>query len=137
MSETKKAGLFILKVQFLIFYLFSCLPVAAQTTSQPVISVVQTPDNTNQWTGIANRLQATGVKYCVIPLESVKTSADFGNRPVLFLPNVETLTPAQALDLEEWMSKGGAGDCQWSFWESVSTRSASVVANIGRRVLGL
>lgn len=107
MSETKKAGLFILKVQFLIFYLFSCLPVAAQTTSQPVISVVQTPDNTNQWTGIANRLQATGVKYCVIPLESVKTSADFGNRPVLFLPNVETLTPAQALDLEEWMSKGG------------------------------
>ncbi len=73
----------------------------------PVLSVVQSQENANQWGGITNRLQATGVKYCVIPLATVKTAADWGDRRVLFLPNIESLTPAQAIALEEWISKGG------------------------------
>ncbi|MGH2414954.1 MAG: hypothetical protein ACRDEA_14950, partial [Microcystaceae cyanobacterium] len=71
------------------------------------MSIVQSEENANQWAGITNRLQTTGVKYCVIALSSVKSAADWGDRTVLFLPNVESLTPAQAIALEEWMSKGG------------------------------
>lgn len=99
-----KTKLFIFKCQLLIVYLFSILPA---TATEAVLSVVQSQENTTQWTGITNRLQTVGIKYCVIPLASVKNVRDLGDRKVLLLPNVETLTPTQALALEEWMSKGG------------------------------
>ncbi|MEH1909837.1 glycoside hydrolase family 10 protein [Nostoc sp.] len=104
--QIKKAGLFILSFNFLILNSFSILPVRA-ATEEPVLSVVYGQENANQWTGISDRLQAIGVKYCVIPLNDVKSAADWGDRGVLFLPNVETLTPTQAIALEEWMSNGG------------------------------
>jgi len=49
---------------------------------------------------------AAGVAYCVIDLPAVKSAADLGDR-VKVVPNVKTLTPAQAIALEEWMSQGG------------------------------
>ncbi|WP_267871185.1 family 10 glycosylhydrolase [Nostoc sp. XA010] len=76
-------------------------------TEEPVLSVVHSQENANQWRGITDRLQTIGVKYCVIPLADVRSGADWGDRRILFLPNVETLTPTQAIALEEWMSKGG------------------------------
>ncbi|MEH1842249.1 MAG: family 10 glycosylhydrolase [Nostoc sp.] len=105
-SQRKKAGFFILSFNFLILNSFSILPVKA-ATEEPVLSVVYGQENANQWRGITDRLQTIGVKYCVIPLADVKSGADWGDRRVLFLPNVETLTPTQAIALEEWMSKGG------------------------------
>lgn len=105
-SQLKKAGLFILSLNFLILNSFSILPVRA-ATEEPALSVVYGQENANQWTGISDRLQAIGVKYCVIPLNDVKSAADWGDRRILFLPNVETLTPTQAIALEEWVSKGG------------------------------
>ncbi|WP_017315855.1 family 10 glycosylhydrolase [Mastigocladopsis repens] len=104
--KIQKAGLLILNFNFIIFNLLNVLPATA-TTSEPILSIVHSEENANQWPGITNRLQAAGVKYCVIPLSSVKNAADWGDRVVLFLPNVELLTPAQAIALEEWMSKGG------------------------------
>ncbi|MEH1933963.1 MAG: family 10 glycosylhydrolase [Nostoc sp.] len=104
--QIKKAGFFILSFNFLILNSFSILPVTA-ATEEPVLSVVYGQENANQWTGISDRLQAIGVKYCVIPLNDVKSAADWGDRRILFLPNVETLTPTQAIALEEWMSNGG------------------------------
>ncbi|MBG1264764.1 glycoside hydrolase family 10 protein, partial [Nostoc sp. BAE] len=104
--QIKKAGFFILSFNFLILNSFSILPVMA-ATEEPVLSVVHSQENANQWTGITDRLQTIGVKYCVIPLNDVKSGADWGDRRVLFLPNVDTLTPTQAIALEEWMSKGG------------------------------
>ncbi|BBD67524.1 hypothetical protein NIES4072_51800 [Nostoc commune NIES-4072] len=104
--QIKKAGFFILSFNFLILNSFSILPVMA-TTEEPVLSVVYSQENSNQWRGITDRLQTIGVKYCVIPLADVRSGADWGDRRVLFLPNVETLTPTQAIALEEWMSKGG------------------------------
>ena len=104
--KIKKAGILILNFNFLIFNLLNILPASA-ATSEPILSIVHSEENANQWTGITNRLQAGGVKYCVIPLASVKDAADWGDRAVLFLPNVELLSPAQAIALEEWMSKGG------------------------------
>ncbi|MHC5597607.1 MAG: family 10 glycosylhydrolase [Nostoc sp.] len=105
-SPIKKAGLLILSFNFLILNTFNILPVTA-ATEEPVLSVVYGQENANQWRGISDRLQAIGVKYCVVSLNDVKSGADWGDRRVLFLPNVETLTPTQAIALEDWMSKGG------------------------------
>ncbi|MCC5664189.1 family 10 glycosylhydrolase [Nostoc sp. CHAB 5784] len=104
--QIKKAGFFILSFNFLILNSFSILPVTA-ATEEPVLSVVYGQENANQWRGITDRLQTIGAKYCVISLADVRSGADWGDRRVLFLPNVETLTPTQAIALEEWMSKGG------------------------------
>ncbi|MDM9382646.1 family 10 glycosylhydrolase [Chlorogloeopsis sp. ULAP01] len=106
LNKLKKIGLLILQVKLLLYCSLKILPVKA-TTSEPVLSIVYTQANANQWTAITNRLQATGVKYCVISLENIKSAADLGDRPVVFLPNVENLTPTVAIALEEWMSKGG------------------------------
>jgi uncharacterized lipoprotein YddW (UPF0748 family) len=103
--KIKKAGFFIFSLKFLLLNCFNILPATA--AEELVLSIVQSPENANQWTGITNRLQAAGVKYCVIPLADVRSAADWGERRVLFLPNVESLTPTQAITLEEWMSKGG------------------------------
>ncbi|MCC5660074.1 family 10 glycosylhydrolase [Nostoc sp. XA010] len=105
-SQIQKTGFFILSFNFLILNSFSTLPVMA-ATEEPVLSVVHSQENANQWRGITDRLQTIGVKYCVIPLADVRSGADWGDRRILFLPNVETLTPTQAIALEEWMSKGG------------------------------
>jgi uncharacterized lipoprotein YddW (UPF0748 family) len=103
--RVKLAGLFCLNLGFLLFNSLGILPAAA--VAEPTLSVVYSQDNDSQWKGIANRLQTAGIKYCVIPLADVTSAADWGERKVLFLPNVERLTPAQAIALEEWMSKGG------------------------------
>ncbi|MBD2445847.1 family 10 glycosylhydrolase [Nostoc sp. FACHB-152] len=107
--KTKKARFFIISFNLLIINCLSnlnILPVKA-ATEEPVLSVVQSPENTQQWTGITKRLQSSGFKYCVIPLSEIKSAADWGDRKILFLPNVETLTPAQVIALEGWTSKGG------------------------------
>jgi uncharacterized lipoprotein YddW (UPF0748 family) len=105
-GKRKKLSLLISAFYLLPFTSWVILPAVA-STDVPVLSVVQSQENANQWTGIINRLQAMGVSYCVIPLASVRTAADWGDRRVLFLPNVESLNPAQAIALEEWMNKGG------------------------------
>ena len=97
----------------LISFTFYLLPFTflnlsiASASEQPVLTVVQSEENSSQWTGITNRLQAAGVKYCAVSLGNVKSAADWGDRRVLLLPNIETLSPSQAIALEEWMSKGG------------------------------
>jgi uncharacterized lipoprotein YddW (UPF0748 family) len=105
-SKLGKTGFLIGKLQLFLLIFCHILPVSA-TEDQPIFSIIQTPENTQQWQGISKRLQAAGVKYCVIPLDSVRSMGDWGDRNVVFLPNVETLTPIQAIALEEWMSKGG------------------------------
>jgi uncharacterized lipoprotein YddW (UPF0748 family) len=109
-TKIRKTDLFLVYLQFIVFSVSNILPAAAQapsTNSDTNLTIVYSQDNVNQWGGIANRLQSAGVKYCVVSLDAIKSSADWGDRKVVFLPNVETLTPAQAIALEEWMSKGG------------------------------
>lgn len=79
----------------------------AKGAEKPVLGVVKSEENAVQWTDITSRLQIAGVAYCVIELPTMKSAADLSDRSVVFLPNVETITPAQALALEEWMSRGG------------------------------
>ncbi|MBD2355775.1 family 10 glycosylhydrolase [Tolypothrix sp. FACHB-123] len=127
----KKAGFFIFNLQFLLINSLGILPATA-ADEEPVLSIVYSQDNSNQWSTIASRLQAAGVKYCVIALDNVRSPADWGDRRVLFLPNVETLTPAQAIALEEWMSKGGRLIASGP----VGSLSASGVRQLLRTLLG-
>ncbi|MBD2343070.1 glycoside hydrolase family 10 protein [Anabaena subtropica] len=102
----KKTGFFIFTLQLIIFNCVDILTAKA-AAQEPVLSVVQSQENTQHWPGIIKRLENIGVEYCVIPLASVRSVADWGDRRVLFLPNIETLTPTQAIALEQWKSKGG------------------------------
>lgn len=74
---------------------------------QARLGVVRSQENATQWGGIINRLNASGVPYCVVNLQNVRSEADLAGPAVLFLPNVETLTQEQAIALEAWISKGG------------------------------
>lgn len=105
-QKIRKTGFFIIIFKFLICNYLDILPAKAVTT-EPVLSVVQSQENKQQWAEITKRLQAININYCVISIADVKSAADWGDRQVLFLPNVETLTPVQAIALEDWMSKGG------------------------------
>lgn len=93
-------GFLLLAANFLLFP-------ASVRAEQAVLGVVKSEENANQWTEITSRLRVAGVPYCVIELLSVRSAADLSDRPVVFLPNIETITPAQAIALEEWMSRGG------------------------------
>ena len=103
--QIRKPALFFVYLQFIIFSFLNVLP--AKAAADENLTIIYSQENANQWSGITNRLQSAGVKYCVVPLDAVRSASDWGDRKVLFLPNVETLTPAQAIALEEWMSKGG------------------------------
>ncbi|MEA5569953.1 glycoside hydrolase family 10 protein [Calothrix sp. UHCC 0171] len=108
--KIKTTNLFFVYLQFLTFSIFNILPATAQTAStnsDANLTIVYSRENANQWAGIANRLQATGVKYCLVSLDTIQSANDWGDRKILFLPNIETITPAQAIALEEWMSRGG------------------------------
>lgn len=70
-------------------------PVLAVETE--VLGVVRSEENASNWQTITKRLQASGINYCVIDLASVRSATDLSDRPVVFLPNVETISPAQAI----------------------------------------
>jgi len=104
-KSQKKISLLLPGCLFLAFN-FLLFP-ASVRAEQAVLGVVKSEENANQWTEITSRLQVAGVAYCVIELPAVRSAADLSDRPVVFLPNIETITPAQAIALEEWMSRGG------------------------------
>jgi uncharacterized lipoprotein YddW (UPF0748 family) len=71
------------------------------------LGVVRSRDNTEQWSPITRRLQATGVNYCILEQSSWENASDLNNVSVLFLPNIENLSGGQALALDQWMKRGG------------------------------
>ncbi|MFB2934661.1 glycoside hydrolase family 10 protein [Aerosakkonemataceae cyanobacterium BLCC-F154] len=84
-----------------------CLFSSAALAEGVSLGVVRSGDNATQWMGITNRLNQSGVAYCVVDLQSVQQATDLTGTKVLFLPNVESLSPQQAIALMEWMKKGG------------------------------
>ncbi|MEM7555517.1 MAG: family 10 glycosylhydrolase [Cyanobacteria bacterium P01_A01_bin.84] len=104
--KIKRLGKIIFKIQFLLITTIWNLP-SAVAVEKPVLSIVYSQENASQWRGITSRLEASGIGYCIVPLSDVKSATDLGDRQVLFLPNIETLSPSQAIALEEWMGKGG------------------------------
>ena len=84
-----------------------CLTISPTLAATEKLGVLRSQDNERQWRGIARRLQAVGVDYCVIDTSQEQESWDLANVKVLFIPNVETLSGKQVANLQEWMDKGG------------------------------
>ncbi|MBE9186798.1 hypothetical protein IQ270_19595, partial [Microcoleus sp. LEGE 07076] len=75
--------------------------------AEVVLGVVRSSENSPDWVKITTRLWESGIAYKPINLEEIKNVADLAGVNVLFLPNIETLTPAQIKVLEAWASRGG------------------------------
>lgn len=75
--------------------------------AEVVLGVVRSSENSPDWVKITTRLWESGIAYKPINLEQIKSTADLADVNVLFLPNIETLTPAQIQVLEAWASQGG------------------------------
>ncbi|MEA5533975.1 family 10 glycosylhydrolase [Crocosphaera sp. XPORK-15E] len=71
------------------------------------VGVVKSPENSQQWPSIRNRLLATGIQFCLIESQNWEKSQDLKDIKVLFLPNVEQITGLQVAALEDWMKQGG------------------------------
>ena len=75
--------------------------------AEVVLGVVRSSENSPDWVKITTRLWESGIAYKPINLEQIKSVADLAGVNVLFLPNIENLTPAQLKVLEAWASQGG------------------------------
>ncbi|WP_293128226.1 family 10 glycosylhydrolase [Microcoleus sp. bin38.metabat.b11b12b14.051] len=75
--------------------------------AEVVLGVVRSSENSPDWVKITTRLWESGIAYKPINLEQIKSPADLAGVNVLFLPNIETWTPAQIRVLETWVSQGG------------------------------
>ncbi|WP_445304572.1 family 10 glycosylhydrolase [Microcoleus sp. S13C4] len=75
--------------------------------AEVVLGVVRSSENSPDWVKITTRLWESGIAYKPINLEEIKSTADLAGVNVLFLPNIETLSPAQIKVLEAWASQGG------------------------------
>lgn len=75
--------------------------------AEVVLGVVRSSENSPDWVKITTRLWESGIAYKPINLEEIKNLADLAGVNVLFLPNIETLSPAQIKVLEAWTKQGG------------------------------
>lgn len=75
--------------------------------AEVVLGVVRSSENSPDWVKITTRLWESGIAYKPINLEEIKSAADLTGVNVLFLPNIETLSPTQIKVLEAWASQGG------------------------------
>ncbi|MEG3967767.1 family 10 glycosylhydrolase [Microcoleus sp. T2B6] len=75
--------------------------------AEVVLGVVRSSENSPDWVKITTRLWESGIAYKPINLEEIKNLADLTGVNVLFLPNIETLSPTQIKVLEAWVSQGG------------------------------
>ncbi|MGK7877595.1 MAG: glycoside hydrolase family 10 protein [Xenococcaceae cyanobacterium] len=91
----------------IIFSLVSLSLTLYASPAMAKLGVVRSQENARQWPEITNRLQATGLDYCILDSSNWQQESDLKNVRVLFLPNVETLNGAQAIALDRWMSQGG------------------------------
>jgi hypothetical protein len=83
------------------------LSLAPATAMPGDLGVVRSADNVQQWAEIANRLQASGINYCILEASDWYEEADLRNISVLLLPNVASLTGLQVESLGQWLNRGG------------------------------
>ncbi|MGB3510241.1 MAG: family 10 glycosylhydrolase [Microcoleaceae cyanobacterium] len=76
-------------------------------SANTLLGIVRSPENTDEWNQIITRIRATGVSYQPIDLTQINTVADLSGIKIIFLPNIEKLTPTQLQVLQEWTKQGG------------------------------
>ncbi len=75
--------------------------------AEVVLGVVRSSENSPDWQKITTRLGESGIPYKPINIEEIKSVGDLAGFNTLFLPNIETLSPAQIKVLQAWASQGG------------------------------
>lgn len=92
-------------------FLATCCPLTLSLSPATAIpgdlGVVRSPDNVQQWAEIANRLQASGINYCILEASDWKEEKDLQDINVLLLPNVASLNGLQVESLGRWLNQGG------------------------------
>ncbi|MGL5511089.1 MAG: hypothetical protein ACRDB1_15825, partial [Microcoleaceae cyanobacterium] len=71
------------------------------------LGVVRSQDNTGTWQQITSRLQNNGVIYRDIDINQINSVADLQGVTVLFLPNIENISPNQFQAIDTWVKQGG------------------------------
>jgi uncharacterized lipoprotein YddW (UPF0748 family) len=71
------------------------------------LGVVRSQDNASAWQKITSRLQNNGVIYRDIDINQINTPTDLQGVTVLFLPNVENISPQQFQVIDAWVKQGG------------------------------
>ena len=71
------------------------------------LGVVRSQDNASAWQQIISRLQNNGVIYRDIDINQINSLADLQGVTVLFLPNVENISPNQFQVIDAWVKQGG------------------------------
>ncbi|MBD2042943.1 family 10 glycosylhydrolase [Microcoleus sp. FACHB-672] len=123
-----------MKKIFLAFLIISLsfFRVASTRAAEIVLGVVRSPDNAQEWAGITQRLDAAGIAYRTIDIAQINRASDLAGTTVIFLANIETLTPAQVNALDDWMSQGGRVIASGP----VGSRSSADVRQALRSLLG-
>jgi uncharacterized lipoprotein YddW (UPF0748 family) len=111
-SQAKKIRFFTFLQRVLIGTLASTLVnlfiiFPSPSFAEVVLGVVRSSENSPDWVKITTRLWESGIAYKPINLEQINSTADLAGVNVLFLPNIETMSPAQIKVLEAWTSQGG------------------------------
>ena len=111
-SQAKKIRFFTFLQRVLIGTLASTLVnlfiiFPSPSFAEVALGVVRSSENSPDWVKITTRLWESGIAYKPINLEEIKSTADLAGVNVLFLPNIETLSPAQIKVLEAWTKQGG------------------------------
>ncbi len=89
-----------------IFKTYLLFGFAAQA-NPGAIAVLRSPDNAEEWQGILQRLESANIEYRTLEIDQLQQAADLSGTAILFLPNIENLSPQQVIALEEWISQGG------------------------------
>lgn len=92
-------------------FLAACFPFTLSLSPTAALAsdlgVVRSPDNVHQWAEIANRLQVSGINYCILQASDWQEEADLQGIRVLLLANVASLNGLQVESLRQWLERGG------------------------------
>lgn len=88
------------------FFLLA-LPTSPVAAIPGQIGVVRSQDNIQQWPEIANRMQASGLNYCILEASNWQEEKDLQGISLLLLPNVASLNGLQVESLGKWLNRGG------------------------------
>ena len=96
---------------FRLAVLSAFFPLAVATSPAAAIpgqiGVVRSQDNIQQWPEITNRMQASGLNYCILEANNWREEEDLQGISLLVLPNVASLNGLQVESLGKWLNRGG------------------------------
>ncbi|MGJ3249037.1 MAG: glycoside hydrolase family 10 protein [Elainellaceae cyanobacterium] len=72
-----------------------------------MLGIAKDREHISHWQTMTQHLQAAGIQHRIIDWQGVRRASDLADLTVLFLPNIETISPRQMNVLETWVHAGG------------------------------